>query len=511
VLRFPLSTTLVLFSLAVPTSLVAQSRNTTLGTNAGSSITTGDNNTIVGHSAGSTQTTASNNSLFGRDAGTAITSGGGNTIIGASAGAAVTTASDNTFVGSRAGVFNTSGEVNTFVGEKSGENNDTGSRNTFVGQASGQYGTTGSDNSFFGYRAGYGATSGLTGSHNTALGASGTAIELDFGGVAIRVAGDSSGSDLRTAVANTLVGAGAGFDIGGGIGNTCVGYASGAGTEAGRFNTFLGTQAGYNNDRNNVPDASDRNTYVGFDAGASQWEGTDNVGVGAFADVSLDTVARTTFVGASTSVGADETIAIGYGASAAAANSTAIGVDVAVTEANHVVIGNSAVTSIGGPLNWTALSDGRLKRDVREDVPGLDFVRHLRPVSYAFDAVAAQRRLHGDVPAHLEDALQQKASLRYTGFIAQDVAKAADRTGFDFSGVDRPAREGGTYGLRYAEFVVPLTRAVQELDAKVEAQAAVIEQQAARIRAYERMLGEMAALAERVEQLESVIPQSSPN
>ncbi|HEV8538733.1 MAG TPA: hypothetical protein VGR15_07395, partial [Bacteroidota bacterium] len=41
--------------------------------------------------------------------------------------------------------------------------------------------------------------------------------------------------------------------------------------------------------------------------------------------------------------------------------------------------------------------------------------------------------------------------------------KAAKELGYDFSGVDAPKNEKDFYGLRYAEFVVPLVKAVQEL------------------------------------------------
>lgn len=41
-------------------------------------------------------------------------------------------------------------------------------------------------------------------------------------------------------------------------------------------------------------------------------------------------------------------------------------------------------------------------------------------------------------------------------------------TGYDFSGVDKPNGADGIYGLRYAEFSVPLVKSVQELDQKVE-------------------------------------------
>jgi hypothetical protein len=50
-----------------------------------------------------------------------------------------------------------------------------------------------------------------------------------------------------------------------------------------------------------------------------------------------------------------------------------------------------------------------------------------------------------------------------TGFLAQDVAEAAREANYDFSGVDIPENDNELYSLRYAEFVVPLVKAVQEL------------------------------------------------
>ena len=47
---------------------------------------------------------------------------------------------------------------------------------------------------------------------------------------------------------------------------------------------------------------------------------------------------------------------------------------------------------------------------------------------------------------------------------------AAESVGYDFSGVDKPKNEDDFYGLRYAEFVVPLVKAIQE-------QQQIIEQQ----------------------------------
>jgi flagellar biosynthesis chaperone FliJ len=55
-----------------------------------------------------------------------------------------------------------------------------------------------------------------------------------------------------------------------------------------------------------------------------------------------------------------------------------------------------------------------------------------------------------------------------TGFLAQEVEEAAAAVGYAFSGVDKPKNENDHYGLRYAEFVVPLVKATQEQQATIE-------------------------------------------
>ena len=63
-----------------------------------------------------------------------------------------------------------------------------------------------------------------------------------------------------------------------------------------------------------------------------------------------------------------------------------------------------------------------------------------------------------------------------TGFIAQAVEAAAKSIGYDFSGVDAPKNENDYYGLRYAEFVVPLVIAVQEQQKIIETQQKEIDE-----------------------------------
>jgi hypothetical protein len=153
------------------------------------------------------------------------------------------------------------------------------------------------------------------------------------------------------------------------------------------------------------------------------------------------------------------------------------------------------VTSIGGFANWTNVSDGRYKKDVQENVPGLDFILRLRPVTYHLDVTGIARFLgegefrpkrEGREKPQVDEstlALErqsraEKEKILYTGFIAQEVEKTARELGYDFSGVDKPQNEHSLYGLRYAEFVVPLVKAVQE-------QQKIIEEQKARIEALE--------------------------
>ena len=66
------------------------------------------------------------------------------------------------------------------------------------------------------------------------------------------------------------------------------------------------------------------------------------------------------------------------------------------------------------------------------------------------------------------ESRQKKANIRSAGFIAQEVEELANRLGFEFSGVDAPQNEHSMYFLRYAEFVVPLVKAVQEQQDMIE-------------------------------------------
>jgi hypothetical protein len=171
--------------------------------------------------------------------------------------------------------------------------------------------------------------------------------------------------------------------------------------------------------------------------------------------------------------------AIGTGADVSAGNltnATAIGYGAIATASNQVRIGNSSVTSIGGYAPWSNLSDSRVKKNLQTNVPGLNFINLLQPVTYNLDLDAINSLVGTNITDSITNAMppelkekekqakEKKEKQVESGFVAQDVEKAAKKIGYDFSGVEMD--ESGVYSLRYSEFVVPLVKAVQELSAQ---------------------------------------------
>ena len=139
------------------------------------------------------------------------------------------------------------------------------------------------------------------------------------------------------------------------------------------------------------------------------------------------------------------------------------------------------MTNIGGQVAWSTLSDGRIKENVQEAVPGLSFIAELRPVTYTLntrkqDAINMQAMPDSIQKERMlsDDEYLASSSIVRTGFIAQEVEAAAQKVGFDFDGVSTPQNETDLYSLRYAEFVVPLVKAMQEQQAMIEGQEATI-------------------------------------
>lgn len=232
--------------------------------------------------------------------------------------------------------------------------------------------------------------------------------------------------------------------------NTSGYYNSAFGEEAlmqnvsGQFNTAIGIFSLQNNN-------DFYNTAVGSYSLAANTGGRFNTGVGMNA-----LTANTT--------GFSNT-AIGYGAyqtGTSFTNSTAIGFNSAITASYMVRIGDATATSIGGQVGWTTVSDKRFKINIKENVAGLNFIMKLKPVTYNLDLDAVASFMKTPASLRNKEAEKLKEQMLQTGFLAQDVEQAAKEVNFNFSGIDAPKNETDHYGLRYAEFVVPLVKAVQE-------------------------------------------------
>ena len=101
----------------------------------------------------------------------------------------------------------------------------------------------------------------------------------------------------------------------------------------------------------------------------------------------------------------------------------------------------------------------------------------LHPITYTVDinglnAYYDKSRKHDSayekMKVDMQPSADAAAKIVYNGFIAQEVEAAAKKLNYDFSGVDKPQTKDGLYGLRYADFVAPLVKAVQELSKEVD-------------------------------------------
>ena len=150
---------------------------------------------------------------------------------------------------------------------------------------------------------------------------------------------------------------------------------------------------------------------------------------------------------------------------------------------NTVTLGNSDATKVYASEDGDAVlyadgtintSDKRMKENIEDINIGLDFINKLTPVTFTKkqpadyeQALKEKLRWYGNKsPRVLEDT--QKAKIR-PGFLAQDVADVLKELNFSENNSIIQVDDVTTqYRMDYASIVVPLTRAVQELSAKVD-------------------------------------------
>jgi len=335
-----------------------------------------------------------------------------------------------------------------FLGINAGDNDDgTDNRNVGIGYFAMFDNTNGNNNSAIGH---FSLTNNTTGDYNVAIGnRSMLATTIGSQNTAVGFeALETNNGNYNTAVGYIALDSNTNGD-----GNTSVGNQALSSNTSGDYNTSVGYRSLLDNS------SGDQNVAVGYHALQNNTTGNNNVAVG-YNSLNLVTTGYSN-------------TALGTSAGAVGAtfyNTTALGNGAAPNSPNQVRLGNSSVSVIGGYANWSNFSDRRLKTNIQENIVGLEFIKKLRPVSYNYDMDAIARFENTPDNLRLREAEQLKAQEIQTGFIAQEVEQAAQAVGFDFHGIVKPYDANGTYALRYAEFVVPLVKAMQEQQDIIEAQ-----------------------------------------
>lgn len=296
---------------------------------------------------------------------------------------------------------------------------------------------------------------------------------------------------------------------------TAIGYVAGCAASGGK-NTFVGGRSGYRNTGLYNSGAGAyalagygnrcRTVAIGQRAHRSGTSGRDNVMLGSFAGDGHSTSVQTVMIGVNAGrcnnndnglgVGVDSLCAAGFGTENTAigframrcgsgirniaigqcANyninlnfTIAIGASTCVNGSYHMIWGgsyNNALNCVWG--GWSYFSDARDKTDVEtlSSNLGLNFIRKLRPVKYNWDT----RQAYVDQCGYeygTKDGTLTSAKDHY-GVIAQELKQTLDEIGEEFGGLLYNEQED-SYRVRYAEFIAPLTKAIQELDERTQA------------------------------------------
>ena len=409
-------------------------QNVSVGTDSLDANTTGGNNTAVGHNALGASTTADSNTAVGASALGANTTGTQNVAVGLNALSANTTANYNAAMGTNALGVNTTGAQNVAVGQSALGSNTTGNYNAAMGMSALGANTTGTQNVAVGVSA---LAANTTANYNVAFGTS--ALTANTTGAQNVAVGQSALAANTTASTNVAVGQSALTANTTGAQNVAVGQSALAANTTANYNVAFGTNA--------LLDVT---------------TGILNVGVGHQSGSGALTAGQLT-----TGTG---NIFIGYracGTVAAQNYGTALGYDVEGA-AGYTTVGQSTsdIRAAHGVATWAVVSDQRYKKDIADSTAGLDFVNALRPRTFKY-------RTLGELPETFRayeagSAEVFKNSDTNHGFIAQEVKAAIDADSSIKDGFRLwDEREDGSQEVAESALIPILTKAIQELSAKV--------------------------------------------
>ena len=454
-------------------ALTSGDYNLAAGKDAGLALTTGAGNVFLGNGAGSAATGTSNLVMIGNSAGSSTNSndGAGNVLIGKSCGNSQTDAANITAIGYEALTNNVSGDKvvaigyeaafdynptanygnSVFVGYRAGYNATTARKATIVGDLAVGLGvTTGHENTVIGHAAGYDLTAG---SGSTFVGLEAGANVTDGNTlIAIGYQAMSSGNTRHNANDSIAIGTKALYSLTTGNGNICIGAYAGYGTSTGAYNTVLGEFAGQSFNA-----SSTWNTLIGYYAGRNISGAGDNqnVCVGGEAGDTITSGLRNLCLGTGTDTTAGDTdnaIVLGY-------NVTGGG-----NELNFGKSGNVVSNTFTSNANFSHSSDKRLKREIKDNTLGLNFINELETKTYKW---LPSNKVPKELTEHYNEENQKDTDVLMYGMLAQDVKEAMNKyDNPEFTGWNE--KSDGSQNISREMFVIPLIKAVQELSAEIE-------------------------------------------
>ena len=131
---------------------------------------------------------------------------------------------------------------------------------------------------------------------------------------------------------------------------------------------------------------------------------------------------------------------------------------------------------------------------------GLDFILRLKPVTY-YENPEILHHIWGTADTTLRKMDHSAIKkVRFIGFLAQDVEKAAKASGWSFPGIDVPKNDNEVYSLRYSDFIMPIVKSVQEQQEIIDNQNVLLTNQQIEI---EKLKDQLIKMQQEIYKLET--------
>ena len=215
--------------------------------------------------------------------------------------------------------------------------------------------------------------------------------------------------------------------------NIGLGNASGGSITIGQRNNTFGFNAG-----KSITYAMDNNC-IGYYSGGNIINGNYNICIGTLSNVSVSN--------------AHYRIAIGTGVIASTDHAIYIG-----------ELSNYIWCDYMSTATWSLVSDGRKKKNIKENLLGLNFISRLNPKSYQWKS---DSELPTEWSAYNPEKIDPVHEKIMNGLIAQDVKKVLDDLDIEnFNGWSE--QPDGMQMIGMTEFILPLINAVKELKKEID-------------------------------------------